>query len=255
MNTPLAPSVEKAYYRKCIQLKRRLNEVESANDEARTRRHRLDRAIMKMRLERAFFLDELRKRMEYNVDASEGSGDEGAQTPPPDRPYRDKRRRRPSAAPVPPPNTFQQSTFSFSAAPGSAGASTGVPLVPGPGGQLVAANAVHDDNHYGYSESIAQQSARPPPPPAPLPHGSPYTQPGPPTGIPSSAATRSTNGLDGERDVEARSMDRGAGAVGEPVGVAPTVAEEDGERKIIPSPPTSDKDQEGGRSAFTAVNQ
>lgn len=68
--------MEKAYYRKCIELKRRLNEVEAANDEAKLRRVRLERGIMKMRLERAFLLDELRKRMEYNVDDSEGSGEE-----------------------------------------------------------------------------------------------------------------------------------------------------------------------------------
>lgn len=79
-NTPLAPSVEKAYYRKCIELKRRLNEVEAANDEAKRRRARLDRGIMKMRLERAYILDELRKRMEYNMDDSEGSGEENATT-------------------------------------------------------------------------------------------------------------------------------------------------------------------------------
>ena len=79
-NTPLAPSVEKAYYRKCIELKRRLNEVEAANDEAKIRRVRLDRAIMKMRLERAFLLDELRRRMEYNADGSDGSGEEGMAT-------------------------------------------------------------------------------------------------------------------------------------------------------------------------------
>ena len=78
-NTPLAPSVEKAYYRKCIQLKRRLTEVEQANDEAKIRRQRLDRGIMKMRLERAFLLDELRKRMEY-VEESGASGDEGVAT-------------------------------------------------------------------------------------------------------------------------------------------------------------------------------
>ena len=79
-NSPLAPSVEKAYYRKCIELKRRLNEVEAANDEAKIKRVRLDRAIMKMRLERAFLLDELRKRMDYNPDGSEASGDEGMTT-------------------------------------------------------------------------------------------------------------------------------------------------------------------------------
>lgn len=79
-NSPLAPSVEKAYYRKCIELKRRLNEVEAANDEAKIKRVRLDRAIMKMRLERAFLLDELRKRMDFNPDGSEASGDEGMAT-------------------------------------------------------------------------------------------------------------------------------------------------------------------------------
>jgi hypothetical protein len=78
--TPLAPSVEKAYYRKCIELKRRLNQVEAANDEAKVRRVRLDRAIMKMRLERAFLLEQLSRRMEVNVDGSEGSGDEGMAT-------------------------------------------------------------------------------------------------------------------------------------------------------------------------------
>ncbi|TKA64734.1 hypothetical protein B0A55_11115 [Friedmanniomyces simplex] len=75
--TPFAPSVEKAYYRKCIELKRRLNDVEAANDEAKIKRVRLDRAIMKMRLERAFLLEQLSKRMDVNVDGSEGSGDEG----------------------------------------------------------------------------------------------------------------------------------------------------------------------------------
>lgn len=78
--TPLAPSVEKAYYRKCIELKRRLNEVEAANDEARVRRVRLDRAIMKMRLERAFLLEQLSKRMEADVDASDASGDDQVTT-------------------------------------------------------------------------------------------------------------------------------------------------------------------------------
>lgn len=78
MNTPLAPSVEKAYYRKCIELKRRLNEVEQANDEARLRRHRLDRAITKMRLERALLLEQLAKRMEYDIDGEEELESEGA---------------------------------------------------------------------------------------------------------------------------------------------------------------------------------
>ncbi|KAH0354462.1 hypothetical protein KCU81_g891, partial [Aureobasidium melanogenum] len=70
-NTPLAPSVEKAYYRKCIELKRRLNDVEEANDAARQRKARLNRAIMKMRLERAFLLEQLAKRLQNTTDGSE----------------------------------------------------------------------------------------------------------------------------------------------------------------------------------------
>ncbi|CAD0110167.1 unnamed protein product [Aureobasidium uvarum] len=67
-NTPLAPSVEKAYYRKCIELKRRLNDVEEANDAARQRKARLNRAIMKMRLERAFLLEQLATRLQNTTD-------------------------------------------------------------------------------------------------------------------------------------------------------------------------------------------
>ena len=78
-NTPLGPSVEKAYYRKCIELKRRLNEVEEANDAARLRKIRLNRAILKMRLERAFLLDQLAKRMEHNDDDDEDEDDQKQQ--------------------------------------------------------------------------------------------------------------------------------------------------------------------------------
>ncbi|THY21353.1 hypothetical protein D6D00_07164 [Aureobasidium pullulans] len=70
-NTPLAPSVEKAYYRKCIELKRRLNDVEEANDAARQRKARLNRAIMKMRLERAFLLEQLAKRLQNTPDGTD----------------------------------------------------------------------------------------------------------------------------------------------------------------------------------------
>ncbi|KAG8624792.1 hypothetical protein KVT40_007859 [Elsinoe batatas] len=75
ISTPLPPSVEKAYYRKCIELKRRLNEVEEANDAARVRRLRLDRAILKMRLERAFLLEQLGRRMEVVEADGEGHGE------------------------------------------------------------------------------------------------------------------------------------------------------------------------------------
>jgi hypothetical protein len=69
----LPPSVEEAYRKKCIQLKTRLNQVEEANDASRLRIERLNRAIEKGRLERAFLLEQLAKRTSTNVEDSEGS--------------------------------------------------------------------------------------------------------------------------------------------------------------------------------------
>lgn len=70
---PLPPSVEEAYRRKCIQLKSRMNEVEEANDASRLRLVRMQRQVEKMRLERAFLLEQLAKRTSTNVEDSEGS--------------------------------------------------------------------------------------------------------------------------------------------------------------------------------------
>lgn len=70
---PLPPSVEEAYRRKCIQLKQRMNEVEEANDASRQRIVRMERSIQKMRLERAFLLEQLSKRTSTNVEDSDGS--------------------------------------------------------------------------------------------------------------------------------------------------------------------------------------
>jgi len=69
----LPPSVEEAYRRKCIQLKQRTAEVEEANDAARLRLARLKRQVEKMRLERAFLLEQLAKRTSTNVEDSDGS--------------------------------------------------------------------------------------------------------------------------------------------------------------------------------------
>jgi hypothetical protein len=69
----LPPSVEAAYRKKCIQLKQRMNEVEEANDAARQRLARLNRSVQKLRLERAFLLEQLAKRTSTNVEDSEGS--------------------------------------------------------------------------------------------------------------------------------------------------------------------------------------
>lgn len=85
----LPPSVEEAYRRKCIQLKARTAEVEEANDAARLRLNRIKRQVEKMRLERAFLLEQLAKRTSTNVEDSDGSP-----SPPPtpkEKPLRIKR--------------------------------------------------------------------------------------------------------------------------------------------------------------------
>ncbi|KAH7170453.1 hypothetical protein EDB81DRAFT_752963 [Dactylonectria macrodidyma] len=69
----LPPSVEEAYRRKCVQLKNRTNEVEDANDAARLRLARIKRQVEKLRIERAFLLEQLAKRTSTNVEDSDGS--------------------------------------------------------------------------------------------------------------------------------------------------------------------------------------
>ncbi|KAI9827926.1 MAG: hypothetical protein M1819_006869 [Sarea resinae] len=111
---PLPPSVENAYRSKCIELRRRMNEVDEANDAFRLRKLRLNRGIRKMRLERAFLLAQLARRTRKSavLEGEESSGSEGAPPPTPkDKPLRAKRNhRRPSQpldlpSPPPPPTT------------------------------------------------------------------------------------------------------------------------------------------------------
>ncbi|KAK6209635.1 HMG box protein [Colletotrichum tabaci] len=91
----LPPSVEEAYRRKCVQLKQRTGEVEEENDATRVRLARIRRQIEKLRLERAFLLEQLAKRTSTNVEDSDGSP-----SPPPtpqEKPLRTKRgHRKPS---------------------------------------------------------------------------------------------------------------------------------------------------------------
>ena len=69
---PLPPSVEEAYKKKCIELKRRMQDVEESNDVFRVRKARLARGIRKMRLERAYLLEMLGKRMKKNGNSADG---------------------------------------------------------------------------------------------------------------------------------------------------------------------------------------
>ncbi|KAK3696908.1 hypothetical protein LTR37_017738 [Vermiconidia calcicola] len=266
LNTPLAPSVEKAYYRKCIELKRRLNEVEAANNEAKIRRVRLDRGIMKMRLERAFLLDELRKRMDHNVDGSDNSADEGMATvsthtqandtgtqqpdlipgqPPQDRPHRDKRRRHmpPYQGPPPPgPNLHTHQPppsympHSFNRVPSQA-ETGGMPMMPGSGAYMPHEPAVQQQQ-FPAAPSVPSYPAHPPH----QQHGSPYGAPvGAPVGVPG-AAERHVNGNSNFDRPENRErghdapFNRGAGATGESLAAGPNMREDaNGERRIMSS--------------------
>lgn len=69
---PLPPSVEAAYKKKCIELKRRLVEVDEDNDAKRLRIARLHQGIRKMRLERAYLLEALAKRQKKNGSSVDG---------------------------------------------------------------------------------------------------------------------------------------------------------------------------------------
>ena len=84
----LPPTVEKAYREKCIELKRRLAEVEQSNDSFRLRKNRLLRGIRKMRLERTILLETLGKRMRKNgVNGYYDTDSEGSSDGPPTVPY------------------------------------------------------------------------------------------------------------------------------------------------------------------------
>jgi non-histone protein 10 len=50
-----------------------MNEVEEANDASRLRIQRITNSVEKLRLERAFLLEQLAKRTSTNVEDSEGS--------------------------------------------------------------------------------------------------------------------------------------------------------------------------------------
>ncbi|KAK3676248.1 hypothetical protein LTR78_003998 [Recurvomyces mirabilis] len=235
--TPLAPSVEKAYYRKCIELKRRLNEVEAANDEAKMRRVRLDRAIMKMRLERAFLLEQLSKRMEPNVDGSEGSGDEGVlATPPLERPHRDKRRQtneeRPmSGGGVVPILQPHPSSLGHAHAQHVSPYAQQIPptqRAPSDPQNLGALNP-----SYGSTYSPPHQpTARPTSSYGHPSHESPYRAP---VGMPGATVSTQINNIDGTTEEAApSSFDRAESVTGQALTAGPRIrADRNGERRAV----------------------
>ncbi|KAJ5645993.1 hypothetical protein N7490_002365 [Penicillium lividum] len=69
------PSVEIAYKRKCIALKKRLMEIEAENDIIRTRNQRGWQYIQKMRLETCMLLERLAKITSMGNEANSGAAD------------------------------------------------------------------------------------------------------------------------------------------------------------------------------------
>ena len=64
-NSPLAPSQEMAYRQKCIDLKRRLSEIEANNDSLCQRLNRERHFQDKMRLNRAILLNHMKDLVEH----------------------------------------------------------------------------------------------------------------------------------------------------------------------------------------------
>ncbi|KAJ4392148.1 hypothetical protein N0V93_005771 [Gnomoniopsis smithogilvyi] len=161
---PLPPSVEEAYRRKCLQLKRRTNEVQEDNDAARVRLHRLRRGVEKLRLERAFLLDQLAKRTSTNVEDSEGSP-----SPPPtpqEKPLRSKRgHRKPSVVatldPNGPPATFV-SQGAHNLSPSSDAFSHSVTAGEGASSQQLKDLPEQRSNGVGSSSSSSNKAAKKP---------------------------------------------------------------------------------------------
>jgi hypothetical protein len=69
----LPASIEESYRKKCKEIKKRITEIESSNDLLTSRIQRARRAVQRMRLERAFLLEQLEKRTDERVADSEGS--------------------------------------------------------------------------------------------------------------------------------------------------------------------------------------
>ncbi|KAA8907331.1 hypothetical protein FN846DRAFT_889888 [Sphaerosporella brunnea] len=93
----LPASVEESYRQKCKEIKKRILEIETSNELLTSRIQRARRAIQRMRLERAFLLEQLEKRTDVRVSDSDGSP-----SPPPtpsQKPLRVKRPRK-DAPPV-----------------------------------------------------------------------------------------------------------------------------------------------------------
>lgn len=281
--TPLPPSVEAAYYRKCIALKRRLNEIEANNEAARLRKVRLDRAILKMRLERAFLLERLAERMAPNVDDSDRST-----SPPPtphEKPTRGKRTQRQKTPPleghqsgsIPPhhspgstSNTAQQphihplhAMSSAQSTPDPVRPSSGIPY--GNTSVPTGLNGTPSSTPFTAAQSASGAVAGGPAPTLPLPQPH-FGESRSEEGERQRSVENGTSSAAGElgRPFAAAPGAGAAGATGEMLSAGPEIrSDANGERRIAPqdtemgeadaAPQDGQEDQSGG--GFTAVNR
>ena len=176
--------------------------------------------------------------------------------PPPDRPHRDKRRRPQHiqpAVPIPPPPARSLHAHQRPVLPSTSTHSSyqdvSTPLVPGPGGINVPANARDPSGNYIYlppHELTALQQQIPLPAPPSYPSQPPLPYQGSPTGAPvgiPGAAERQVNGsvnADGAADdvepAQEPPLNRRAGATGQALSAGPTIQEDsNGDRRIVSS--------------------
>lgn len=266
---PLPPSVETAYYRKCIELKRRITEVEEHNQATQLRKARLERGILKMRLERAFLLERLQERMEYNVDESDRSD-----SPPPTVSSRsqasacdriDTHSFQPQEKPLRSKRSHRKGTPPPGGAGGPSNMSPTGPQQPMHPMQMSSAQSTpNPERHTSY---FPQQA--PAGPSQMALNGTPTSQSMHPMGeAPSSVRQRADLYDDRERDyddgrahpTQENGTPRpyqptgagGAGATGELVGAGPIIREDaNGERRAPPDTEMAD----AGPAGFNAINR
>ena len=187
--------------------------------------------------------------MDYHIEASDNSGEEGLATPPPDRPHRDKRRRLdPALSMQRPPSGLPSQPAQYQPLPPA----TRVPSQVERDGLPPA----HPPQPLNSSASPVDAYARPPsqahhqhhPPPnqhAPsYPQSSPYHV----RGSMSSAPDGQVNGANPDAFDERASHTRvsqSAGTAGEALSAGPAIREDaNGERRIVSSLPTADANVE-----------
>lgn len=92
-NSNLPPSIEAAYYKKAIELKKRVVDIETNNDVKRQNLMRVNRDVQKLRMERALLIEMVRNGMAKVApeEASEESDDSAPPSPPVNKPTRTKR--------------------------------------------------------------------------------------------------------------------------------------------------------------------